>query len=978
MSSITPKKIGDMKYQIEADSSRGMKVPVTIYADEGLLSKMMTDRTILQAINVSTIPGILGHAVVLPDGHEGYGFPVGGVAAMDAQEGMISPGGVGYDINCLHPSTRVCREEGTWKCIDAIGDNDITLSFDTQSKSTIKTTPILTLKKKHNGAILKITTKFGRELLVTRDHPLLTDKGMVDAGLVLPGTRLASHGFEGLEYSEPNEHAIYSLADIDKAMTELGISEKGHAKTQILNYLNKLGLAELKTTSNKLPKILKLLGIILSDGTVPKGSRYVSIYGKQDDLESIKNDLKELGIPSIIVSRKRHHKITTHYGENTFQTVERSLKITSRGFRVILHAMGMPSGNRSSKRYRIPLWIKSLDAWQKRLFVAAYFGGELTKPISNNGYNFYMPTLSVSKLQTLTDNAFEIINDIREILNSLGIKTSEPTLVDGYTYVGKNGTTKAVRLGIESNAENMLRFLSTVGYVYNKEKEVLASIASLYLRFTIEVKEQREDARNTAREMYSNGTSSRQILATLTGDYYTQSFVKHSIWSERKSPRVWDIIRFNEFMQEISIGDGYGWDQITKIEKTDYDGYVYDLTINDHNHNFIANGIVVSNCGVRLLRMNLTEKEVRPKLKELVTDLFNSVPSGVGSHGAVKLNYSELDEVLVRGVNWAIEHGYGTKDDADVCEENGQIKNADPNKVSNTARKRGAPQLGSLGSGNHFLEVQKIEKIYDEEAAKRMGIQEGGTTVLIHCGSRGFGHQICSDYLRVSEQALKKYNITLPDRELACVPNTSEEGEAYRKAMFAALNFAWSNRQMITHWTRKSFERVFKKSESDLEMKLVYDVAHNIAKVEKHKIDGKERSVVVHRKGATRAFPANRDEVPQKYRDLGQPVLIPGSMGTGSWILLGKPNSMDLSFGSTAHGAGRMMSRSRARREYTEEQVKKSLSDKGIFIKSLTRDGVVEETPEAYKDVDAVVNVSHELGIATKVAKLVPIGVIKG
>jgi tRNA-splicing ligase RtcB len=384
------------------------------------------------------------------------------------------------------------------------------------------------------------------------------------------------------------------------------------------------------------------------------------------------------------------------------------------------------------------------------------------------------------------------------------------------------------------------------------------------------------------------------------------------------------------------------------------------------------------NCGVRLLRTSLTEKDVRPRLKELVTDLFNSIPSGVGSKGAVKLNYSQLDEVLVRGVNWAIEHGYGTNDDADVCEENGQIKNADPNKVSDTARKRGAPQLGSLGSGNHFLEVQKIEKIYDEEAAKRMGIKEGNVTVLIHCGSRGFGHQICSDYLRVSEGALQKYDIQLPDRELACVPNSSEEGESYRKAMFAALNFAWSNRQMITHWTRKSFERVFKQSESDLDMKLVYDVAHNIAKVEKHKVDGRERSVVVHRKGATRAFPANREEIPLKYRDLGQPVLIPGSMGTGSWILLGQPNSMNLSFGSTAHGAGRMMSRSKARRDFTEDQVKKTLSDKGIFIKSLTRDGVVEETPEAYKDVDAVVNVSHELGIATKVAKLVPIGVIKG
>ena len=384
------------------------------------------------------------------------------------------------------------------------------------------------------------------------------------------------------------------------------------------------------------------------------------------------------------------------------------------------------------------------------------------------------------------------------------------------------------------------------------------------------------------------------------------------------------------------------------------------------------------NCGVRLLRSNLTEQTVRSKLKELVTDLFSSIPSGVGSKGAVKLTHSELDEVLVKGVNWAIDHGYGSSDDADVCEENGQIQNADPNKVSDKARKRGAPQLGSLGSGNHFLEVQKVAEIHDEEAAKRMGIEEGTITILIHCGSRGFGHQVCSDYLRVSEQAMEKYDINLPDRELACVPNNSEEGESYRKAMFSALNFAWSNRQMLTHWTRNSFQRVFNQSESDLDMKLVYDVAHNIAKVEKHKVDGQDRNLVVHRKGATRAFPANRNEIPTRYRDLGQPVLVPGSMGTASWILLGQPNSMNLSFGSTAHGAGRTMSRSKARRNFTEDDVKKSLNEKGIFIKALTRDGVVEETPQAYKDVDAVVNVSHNLGIATKVAKLVPIGVIKG
>lgn len=384
------------------------------------------------------------------------------------------------------------------------------------------------------------------------------------------------------------------------------------------------------------------------------------------------------------------------------------------------------------------------------------------------------------------------------------------------------------------------------------------------------------------------------------------------------------------------------------------------------------------NCGVRLLRSDLTENELRPRLKDLVFDLFKTIPSGVGSKGTIKLSHSELDEVLVRGVNWAVEHGYGSIRDADVCEENGCIAGANPNRVSDRARKRGAPQLGSLGSGNHFLEIQKVDQIYDEKAAQLMGIKKDAITVLIHCGSRGFGHQVCTDYLRISERALSKYDITLTDRELACVPNTSEEGESYRQAMFAALNFAWGNRQMITHWTRKSFERVFGQSESDMGMDMVYDVAHNIAKMETHKVDGRDHKVVVHRKGATRAFPADMPEVSARYRSVGQPVLIPGSMGTASWVLLGRPAAMGLSFGSTAHGAGRVMSRAQARRSYTESGIRQSLSEKGIFVKSATGNGIVEESPQAYKDVDAVVDVSHKLDIATKVARLVPIGVIKG
>jgi len=385
------------------------------------------------------------------------------------------------------------------------------------------------------------------------------------------------------------------------------------------------------------------------------------------------------------------------------------------------------------------------------------------------------------------------------------------------------------------------------------------------------------------------------------------------------------------------------------------------------------------NCGVRLLRSNLNVNQVKPRLKDLVNELFNSIPSGVGSGGTIKLNKSELDELLIEGVDWAIEHDYGFKEDSEVCEEKGRMEGADPESVSDTARKRGAPQLGSLGSGNHFLEIQQIQQIFDENAAKVMGLEKGQITILIHCGSRGFGHQVCSDYLRYSEQSLKKYNIELIDRELACVPNNSIEGENYRKAMYAALNFAWSNRQIITHFTRKTFEKVFSISETGLDMKLVYDVAHNIAKVERHKINGEGmRELVVHRKGATRAFPANMEQVSEKYRQIGQPVIIPGSMGTASWILIGNKKSLDLSFGSTAHGAGRTMSRGTAKRNYTVEKVKGELESKGIYIKSLTKNGIVEETPSAYKDVDSVVNVSDKLGIATKVARLVPIGVIKG
>jgi tRNA-splicing ligase RtcB len=331
-------------------------------------------------------------------------------------------------------------------------------------------------------------------------------------------------------------------------------------------------------------------------------------------------------------------------------------------------------------------------------------------------------------------------------------------------------------------------------------------------------------------------------------------------------------------------------------------------------------------------------------------------------------------------VNWAIANGYGWKEDGEHCEENGFMAVADPNTVSPKAKKRGLPQSGSLGSGNHFLEIQAVDEIYDPRVAKRFGITEKGqVTVMIHTGSRGFGHQICSDYLRIMERASRKYQITLLDRELACAPGTSNEAEDYYAAMACAANYAWTNRQMITYWTRQAFENIFHRSAESLGMHLVYDVAHNIAKIEEHEVDdGKRRKVYVHRKGATRAFPPHHPDVPADYREVGQPVIIPGSMGTASYLLVGSSKAMNLSFGSTAHGAGRMLSRSAAKRQFWGGDVAKNLKARGILVRAASMKVLAEEADPAYKDIDAVAKVSHDVGIATLVARFIPKGVTKG
>ncbi len=385
------------------------------------------------------------------------------------------------------------------------------------------------------------------------------------------------------------------------------------------------------------------------------------------------------------------------------------------------------------------------------------------------------------------------------------------------------------------------------------------------------------------------------------------------------------------------------------------------------------------NCGVRLLRTDLEWRDVKDRIRPLVEQLFRDVPTGVGQRGRFGFSKPELVELMERGVPYVVERGWGTDRDVEFAEAGGRLDAADPGRVSDRAITRGADQCGTLGSGNHFMEVQVVDRVVDEPAAEVMGLREGQITVLIHSGSRGLGYQVCDDYLNVFKDAPAKYGFTLPDRQLACAPARSPEGQAYLGAMRAAANYAWCNRQLLTHQAREVFARIFGKPWEELGMDLVYDVAHNIAKFEEHDVgEGVRKRVCVHRKGATRAFPPGHPEIPAAYAETGQPVIIPGSMGTASWVLAGQPGSMVHSFGSSCHGAGRLMSRTAAVKLAEGRRIDRELADVGIIARARGHKGLAEEQPAAYKDVDLVVDVVHKADISKKVARLRPVGVIKG
>jgi tRNA-splicing ligase RtcB len=979
------KQLSEYVWEIPQSFRPGMRVAGRIYADKSLLEKMRSDATLEQCANVATLPGIHRWSITMPDGHEGYGFPIGGVAAMDYDEGVVSPGGVGYDINCLSGESLVLTEFGFTLPI-----RHFETAWSKQrvrclsSRKTVRPTEIVRfLKLPSDKKVYRVRSELGHTVIATEDHPFLTPRGMVPLGK-LRGEPVAVFPFRGIPYEEPGNLAIVSEHDIEELCIPC-------AKKLLTAELNKRGLLPLSSNSAKLPYLLKIMGFVLGDGVVvlTKSTHIVGFFGMKEDLEDIREDIARLGFkPSRIYSRQRKSSIVTKYGVKEFETVEYSFKVVGRSFAALLMAMGVPSGSKSKQSFTLPPWLFRLPLWQKRLFLAAFFGAELSSPKTMTGHErtFYAPMISQNKSPKHLKSGLSFMRQLKRLLHEFGVQTYSTSVEKEATLVKNGSPSTRIRLHIVGAPDNLARLWSTIGFEYNREKTHLANVAVTYLKRKLAIVERRQTIAQLAVGLHGEGIGATDIYERLVSDEANRRFIERSLYLDRAgSPRIpQDFPSFDTYLKVSTKGlgrSGAVWDRIVRKEEVPFNEYVYDFTVRDAHHDFMANGFVVSNCGVRLIRTNLNESDVRPALPRLLDVLFNNIPSGLGSLGKIRVTQTDLDKVVADGVEWAIDHGYGWSEDKTRCEESGCMESADPSKVSSTAKSRGHRQLGSLGSGNHFLEIEKVDKIFDERVGRHLGIERVGQIfVLVHTGSRGYGHQVCSDYLRVMERAVSKYHISLPDRQLACAPTKSPEAEDYLPAMASACNFAWVNRQMITHWTREAFEKAFGKTADQLDMHLIYDVCHNVAKIENHVVDqeGHQQKVVVHRKGATRAFPPGHPDIPPEYREIGQPVLIPGSMGTSSWLLVGTPKSMELSFGSTAHGAGRMMSRAAAKRRWGPQEVKKGLAEKGIMIRAAEMGTVTEEAPGAYKDVDRVAEVSHQVGIATKVCRLVPIGVTKG
>ena len=989
-------RIDTYRWRIPKDYKKGMRVDGIIYASAQLIEHIVQDQSPEQVANVATLPGIQSYSIAMPDIHWGYGFPIGGVAAMDIKEGVVSPGGVGFDINCLTEETRVLCEHGYTLTIGDLQHrwHQETIICQVFSRKSSDTASIgAYIKARADNPVYEICTEAGDVIRASVEHPFLTPSGMKPLQELKVGDVIALYPFEGVPYEQPSDEVILDEEDIIHRLKDLGDVDAGNRGEQILRYLRRLKILPLRYDSPATPFFIKLLGYLMGDGTLyfegKTGKGVTWFYGKEVDLEDIRRDLKRVGItPSQVYRRLRQHSIVKPQKEVHFEYQGCAFKVVSTGFALIMAALGAPVGKKTEQAYEVPSWLQRAPKWQKRLFLAALFGAEMNAPapLPGHAHHFQYPTLSMSKRPHEAENGRRFLLQIANMLREFEIEAHP--LRQEVEQVNEQGDVSVrFKLLIRNDPENLLRLWSQVGFEYNRARRALANAAAQYVKRKIQVVRARQQASLTALRMHNQGKTLQEITENLQPLGVNQRFIERSIYENpNRTPRApKQFPTFPEYLKEATAGiesSGMVWESIARITPVQDVKEVYDLTVMHPDHNFVANGFVVSNCGVRMLRTDLTIDEVQPRIKELVDQIFRDVPAGLKGEGLIKVNPHELREVMRKGAIWMIEHGYGWEEDLERSEQSTTLTGLlppEPSNISNRAIERGKTQLGTLGGGNHFLEIQVVDEIYDAKVAEVFGItQVGQITVMIHTGSRGFGHQTCDDYLDVMQKAQKKYGIELPDRQLACAPITSEEGEDYLTAMACAANFAWANRQAIAHWVRQAFAKVFGSKPQDLGMHQIYDVAHNIAKIEEHEINGKVKAVCVHRKGATRAFGPGHPAVPEVYRHVGQPVLIPGDMGRYSFILVGTVTAMRETFGSTCHGAGRMMSRHGAMREAQGRNIAQELAEKGIYVRAQNKGTLAEEASYAYKDVANVVDVCEGVGISRKVARLRPIGVVKG
>ncbi|MFC6718841.1 RtcB family protein [Natrialbaceae archaeon GCM10025810] len=865
-------------------------------------------------------------------------------------------------MNCLPGGTEVLLEHGRRLPIAELLDR-----FEDEramvAGSRLVPSKIRLATEREGATVYELETETGDRIRATADHPFETPDGMKPLEELSEGDEVMVQPFRGLLDERPEEFTL---------LTEDDFADEN---PQLVRALTDRDLLPLKSTDDAFNRLLKLVGFHTGDGAIGSGGQ-TWFYGEPEDLESIREDIAALGFtPSKMYERERSHDIDG----KTFERTEYSVRASSKAFQKLLVKLGAPEGRKIESAFTTPWYFDRLTAWQQALYASAYFGAEMNAPAAQHDKNLYCPKVSQTRTAEVADAGEQFMEELAAFLDRLGIETNEIERFETKSYADHE--TIRLRLGIKNDSENLIRFFSTVGYRYNHENRRKAIKAIQYLKTKEAVIGRRAAIAREGKAMADGGTPPVEIKSEFD---INERFIERSIWggrSDRPRPPA-DFPGFEDYCQTVSVGDDYTvTTRVRSIRKVDDEETVYDIGVAHDAHNFVADGFVVSNCGVRMMRTNLTYRELQGYEEELVDSLFTNIPSGLGGGGIVEAGVDTVEEILERGVDWALEHGHAVEEDLRHCEDEGMREGADASKVSQKAKDRGKNQIGSLGSGNHFLEVQRVTDVFDDEVGDAYGLEEDQIVVLIHCGSRGLGHQTCTDYLRKIERQHQGLLNQLPDKELAAAPAGSQLAEDYYGAMNAAINFAWVNRQLIMHRTRKVFERVFGRSWEEMDMRLLYDVAHNIAKKETHVIDddGTERDLYVHRKGATRAFPAGHPEVPTAYRDVGQPVIIPGSMGAGSYVLRGGEASMDLTFGSTAHGAGRLMSRTQAKNEYWGGDVQQELREQQqIYVKAQSGATVAEEAPGVYKDVDEVVRVSDALGIGDKVARTFPVCNIKG